>query len=101
MRNRLPNRRESTILDVFYLNERYHVSYSRFPEGHIGEVFIHGPKVGSDMDAVTFTSGVVLSIALQRGATLDELSLSAARLPDGSAADFIGHILDVLKKEPL
>ena len=99
MRSRLPNRRESTTLNIFHNNERYHVSYSQFPDGAIGEVFLHGPKVGSDMDAVTFTTGVILSIALQHGATLEELSHSTARFPDGSAADFIGHIIDVLIKE--
>lgn len=103
-RKALPNRRESCILDVWYNNERYHVSYSRepgptYPSTPIKEVFIHGPKVGSDADSLSFTMGVALSIALQRGATLDELSHSVARHPNGDASDFIGHIIDTLKKE--
>lgn len=52
------------------------------------------------MDSVSFTVGVILSIALQRGATLEELSHSSARDPSGEASDFIGYIIDVLQKEP-
>lgn len=102
LRQILPNRRDSRILDVWFNNERYHVSYSRDPRGtDIREVFIHGPKVGSDIDAISYTVGVTLSIALQRGATLEELSHSVARHPNGEAADFIGYIIDTLRKEPL
>lgn len=104
MRKVLPNRMESVVLDVWYNDERYRVAYSRspgpgYPDTPIREIFIHGPKSGSDLDSISFTVGVILSIALQRGATLDELSHSVARLPVGEAADFIGHVIDTLKEE--
>jgi len=100
----LPNRRESVVLDVWHNEERYHVAYSRdpgagYPNTPIREIFIHGPKSGSDLDAISLTVAVILSMPLQRGATLDELSHSAARLPDSNAADFIGTVIDTLRKE--
>ena len=95
-RQRLPNRRPSTTLDVWHNNERYHVSFSKDTDNVIREVFVHGPRAGSDLDALAFDIGVALSLGLQHGATVGSLLHSMARLEDGSNASFVGRILEAL-----
>lgn len=95
MRNRLPNRRESRTLDVWHNNERYHVSFSRAGT-RIAEIFLHGPKIGSQLDAIAYDIGVALSVALQHGSTVEELLNSAARLEDGQPASIVGAVLAAL-----
>jgi len=96
-RSRLPPRRQSTTLDLWYKGERFHVSYARDPDGRISEVFLHGPKVGSDLDGMAFDIGVALSLALQHGADVDVLGHSVARLEDGHPASIVGAVLDMLR----
>lgn len=96
MRNRLPNRRESRTLDVWHNYERYHVSYSRDANNRIAEIFMHGPKVGSQLDSIAYDLGVGLSVALQHGACVDELLASASRLEDGKPASVVGAVLEAL-----
>jgi hypothetical protein len=95
-RQRLPNRRPSTTLDVWHNNERYHVSFSKDADNVIREVFVHGPRAGSDLDALAFDIGVAISLGLQFGARIDDLRHSMARLEDGRSASFVGKILEAL-----
>jgi hypothetical protein len=100
MRQRLPNRRNSAVTDVIFHEERWHVAWSRYGWfGPIAEVFVRGPKSGSHMDALGYSIGTTLSIALQHGVPLDELAHSVCRLEDGSPADIVGAILDALIAE--
>ena len=95
MRERLPNRRESRTLGLWHQRERYHVSYSRNGT-RIAEVFLHGPKAGSALDAIAFDIGVALSLALQSGTDICDLRKSVSRLEDGQPASIVGAVLDRL-----
>ena len=95
-RARLPNRRPSTTLDVWHNNERYHVSFSKDESNVIREVFVHGPRAGSDLDALAFDVGVAISLGLQCGASISDLRHSMARLETGAPASFVGQILEAL-----
>jgi hypothetical protein len=100
VRNRLANRRNSATSEFRFNEERYHVTYSRYGWfGPIAEVFIVGPKRGSNMDAVSYSVGTTISIALQHGVELTELAHSVCRLEDGMPADIIGAVLDHLITE--
>ena len=98
-RKRPPQRREAATIDVIHNNQRYHVSYGRYPSGELMEVFVHGAKVGSDVDSIACTGSTILSIALQNGASLKELQQASLRLDDGTPADFFGAVLDALAEE--
>lgn len=85
---------------MYHNNERYHVTYSRYDFlGNIAEVFVVGPKRGSTMDAISYSVGTTISIALQHGVPLNELAHSVCRLEDGSPADIVGAVLDHLIAE--
>lgn len=97
-RFRLPQRRESTLVDLFWGNERYHVAYSSLG-GRILEVFIQGPRAGTDMYAICCTASVVISIALQHGTPLKTLADAVLRDPMGNPVDIVGVTLDFLVAE--
>jgi hypothetical protein len=66
----------------------------------IGEVFTHGAKVGSAMDAILDDACVTLSLLLQHGVEPAALAGSMGRLGDGKTpASIIGTLADLLARE--
>ena len=88
-REKLPNRREGETLLVDHRHsagtateqtETMTVSYSRYPDGRIGEVFVNCENRRSERSiGLWHDIGIIVSIALQRGATLTELSSAMSR----------------------
>lgn len=68
------------------------------------EIFIDGPKDGTDMAAIVSDASVLISLSLQSGVTAEAMSHSIARIPDpmdGPAtepASVIGAAIDALVK---
>jgi hypothetical protein len=93
-RSRLSNRRESTVEDLYFNGERYHISYSW--DAGVKEVFISGPRAGTDLYAICCTAATVVSIALQYGVPLQVLRESALRDKEGNPCEIMGAVLDVL-----
>ncbi len=63
-------------------------------------MFLHGAKVGSDVDGLHADVGVLLSHLLQHGDTLDAIAAGMARLgAQRSPASIIGAALDLLVKD--
>lgn len=94
-RHRLPNRRESTIEELYFNGERYHISYS-IHGGEIREVFVSGPRAGTDLYAICCTAATVISIALQYGVPLKVMRDASLRDKQGNPTEIIGALLDVL-----
>ena len=71
MREKLPDRRLAVTRQMA---DEYHVSFGLDPRnGALGEVFIKGSKIGSDMEMLLDDASVVLSLALQYGVPVDQL----------------------------
>ena len=68
-RQRLPNRRRAETVDIEVAGSQYQLSVGYFPDGRIGELFIAGPKSGSDMHGLLADLGVVISRLFQHGDT--------------------------------
>ncbi len=94
-RFRLPNRRESTVEELLYNGERFHISYSAL-QGRVWEVFISGPRAGTDLYAICATAATVISLALQHGVPLTTMKDAALRDKEGNPVDIVGAVLDVL-----
>lgn len=94
-RVRLPNRRESTIEDLYFNGERYHISYSE-GDGGIREVFISGPRAGTDLYSICATAATMVSLALQHGVPLHVMRDASLRDKEGNPTEIIGAVLDVL-----
>ncbi len=101
-RRQLPNRRLSEIHDIQVAGRAYSVGVSFFGDGAIGEVFISGPKVGSEMDAVLADGAILASLGLQFGVPPAALAKTMSRLSTGpwEAATFpaspLGAAMDLV-----
>jgi hypothetical protein len=74
----------------------YYVTHGMFASGEAAEIFISGNKPTSETAQIVSDAGVILSIALQSGASLDVLRHAVARNRDGSPVTIIGAALDVV-----
>lgn len=97
-RQKFPNRRDSRLFDFHFKGIDWKISYSRLPDGRVGEIFLHGGKSGSDVDALRYSIGVILSHLLQHGADIKDILPSLPRLPNGHHAEIIGAILREIEK---
>ena len=97
-RNRLPDRRPNETVELMFNDTCYAVTVGYYPNtGRIGEIFTHGAKVGSAMDAILDDACVALSMLLQYGTEPGSLASSMGRHGDGQApASIIGALADLL-----
>lgn len=83
-RERLPNRRASEVFDFEHGSILYTVGVSRNPDGRLAEVFVDGEKVDSATAIAMRDAAIMLSIALQKGCTVEEI------LPAGTSSRSCG-----------
>lgn len=99
-RQRLPDRRQAETLNIEVAGNVYQLSIGYFADGRVGEVFLGGPKSGSDMQGLLADLGVVISRLFQHGDTPLSLAAGMARLGDGTTpASIVGVIADALAGE--
>lgn len=93
MRERLPDRRQSEAVETVCVwgaattqevHEPLLVTYGRYPDGRIGEVFINSMaeaqgKLASRTLSLQQDVAVLISIALQHGAPIEELRAAVGR----------------------
>ena len=95
-RARLPDRRLNDTAEIEFRGVRYAVTVGYFPDGRCGEVFTHGAKVGSDMDALLDDACVAVSLLIQHGVDPAALARSMGRLEQGGPASIIGALADLM-----
>lgn len=93
-RERLPQRRRSETVTFVHINTRYEGTAGFYDDGRVAEVFLHGPKAGSDLEAVARDAAVTTSLALQHGVPLDTIRAALTREPDGTPAGAMGVLLE-------
>jgi hypothetical protein len=99
IRERLANRRPSWNFDIEVSGRNYRVSFSRFPDGRLAEIFINNNRVNSDSDTAAKDSAVVCSIALQYGAPVDVIRKALMRDSNDHPSGPLGLALDLLAKD--
>jgi len=92
-RQRFPNRRESTSLPFDAEGIHWIVSYSRLPDGKVGELFIACNKPGSKIEANVRDAVISVSIGLQYGAPLEVFQEAFTADEDGSPASVLGRAI--------
>ncbi len=75
---------------------RYVAGVGRFNDGRLAEIFLYSDKSGTTIETHARDAAIVASIALQHGATADELRHALTRNGDGSASGALGALLDKL-----
>jgi hypothetical protein len=96
MRVRLPNRRAAETVNLDYDGARFMVTIGFYPDGRPGEVFVHGARSGSGMDALLADACVVVSCLIQHGVVPTELGASMGRFSNAVPASVIGAVVDLV-----
>ena len=94
-RERLPHRRAAETVELEHNGSRFTVTIGFYPEGRPGEVFTHGIRSGSNLDALLSDACVVISCLMQHGVEPREISGSMGRLGNAEAASIIGAVIDL------
>lgn len=96
----LPWRRPHEAFHFEHWQRRFIAGIGRsYPNGPVQEVFINTGKTGEQSEILARDSAVILSIALQCGATIDMLRHAITRDLDGRASGPIGALLDILARD--
>jgi hypothetical protein len=95
-RMRLPNRRAAETAALEHDGARFMVTIGFYPDGRPGEVFTHGARSGSNMDALLADACVVVSCLIQHGIQPRELASSMGRLGNARPASVIGAVVDLV-----
>jgi hypothetical protein len=95
-RERLPNRRFAETVELEHGGQRFTVTIGLYPDGRPGEVFTHGARSGSTLDALLADACVVVSCLMQHGAEPRDLAASMGRLGNLEPASVIGAVLDLV-----
>ena len=94
-RERLPNRRAAETVELEHGGQRFTVTIGFYPDGRPGEVFTHGARSGSNLDALLADACVVASCLIQHGAEPRDLAASMGRLGSAEPASIIGAVVDL------
>jgi hypothetical protein len=96
IRRTLPQRRAAETFDMRFWSQNFTVTIGFYPDGTPGEVFIDGGKTGQDIQSTARDAAVVLSLALQHGATIETIRHAVTRSGSGEPASILGAVVDVL-----
>ena len=94
-RARLPDRRAAETVAIEHAGTRFTVTVGFYPDGRPGEVFTHGTKAGSNLDAILADACVVVSCLIQHGVDPRQLAESVGRLGNDQPASIIGAVIDL------
>jgi hypothetical protein len=89
-RERLPDRRKAELRDFEHGGRRWTVTFGRFADGRVAEVFLDGAKE-SPLVELAQESALAASLALQSGCSIETLRHALA----GRHAGPLGAALDL------
>jgi hypothetical protein len=98
---RLPGRREHEVLEFEYVGLLCRGGVGRYPDQRVAEIFQNIAKDGSAADVNARDSAIAASLAFQHGCDVVVLRRALTRNPDGSAAETLGRLIDILLSEEM
>lgn len=96
-RLRLPARRAHAVVEFVHGGVPYVAGFGG--DGGTHELFLNAGKAGTSLEAMSRDAAVVLSLALQYGAPLDEIRAALTREDDGRPSGPVGAFLDLIAEE--
>ena len=93
-RRRLPTRRYSENFNTEFHGPKYAVTFTRFDDGTLAEVFVSNHKAGNASDVAARDAGILLSFCLQHGVAAQTIARALSRNSDGSAGGLMAAVLD-------
>ena len=97
-RERLPERRAAATVNLEHGSSRFTVTIGFYPDGRPGEVFTHGIRTGSGLDALLADACVLLSLLMQHGLEPAQIASSMGRSGSAEPASIIGAVIDLAAK---
>jgi hypothetical protein len=82
-------------VELEHNGSRFTVTIGFYPDGRPGEVFTHGIRSGSNLDALLADACVVVSCLIQHGVEPREIASSMGRLGNAEPASIIGAVIDL------
>jgi hypothetical protein len=97
----LPQRRRCETFEIAFggLNRSHTVTAGYYDDGSLGEVFINSGRSGEPVEAIARDGAVVLSLALQYGADLQNIKTAITRDDQGAPTSVVGAVVDRLSEE--
>jgi hypothetical protein len=95
-RQRLPNRRACVSFSFVCNDLDYTATVSYFADGRLAEIFLSNRRANSHSDAAAKDSGIVCSLALQGGVSVDVIRHALLRDAQGRPSSPLGVALDLL-----
>jgi hypothetical protein len=92
----MPNRRASEVFEFQAGGLGYTASFSCFPDGRVGELFLNNHKSNSAADTNARDSAIAFSFAVQHGADTEEIRRALSRDAQGRALGPLGVALDII-----
>jgi hypothetical protein len=96
MRQRLPNRRQCTLLDYESMGLKFTAGVSRYPNGQIAELFLDNHKAGSAIGTLVRDMAIAFSFAVQHGADPEEIRKALCRDSEGRPLGPLAAALDLI-----
>jgi hypothetical protein len=96
----LPQRRRCETFEIAFggLARSHTITLGFYEGGALGEVFINGGKSGEVVEAIARDGAVLLSLALQYGAELDNIRSAITRDEQGAPSSIVGAVVDQLSE---
>jgi hypothetical protein len=98
-RETLPNHRECVSFPLTWNNHKFVLRAAFFPDGRVAETFVASFKIGSEIQALSRDSTILISLALQHGCGLDTIQKALTKGEDGMPASLIGSMVDAIVDE--
>lgn len=100
LRELLPARRRNQTFNMPFggMNTMFTITLGYYDDGRVGEFFIDGAKIGSEMAAITHDAATIVSIGLQYGVPLDTFRHAVSRDLNNAALTVLGAVLDKINE---
>jgi hypothetical protein len=94
----LPPRRQSETFEVVFSGVQVTVSFGRYQDGRIGEVFLSTRKAGSPVDIAARDTAVLMSLLLQYGCSARIMARALTADAHGTPEGLAGQVAEIIER---
>lgn len=94
----LPDRRQSANEDVTFAGVQVSVSFGRYDDGRIGEVFLSTRKAGTAIDIACRDTAVLISLLLQHGCPASTIGRATTADAHGQPEGLAGIVAQLIEE---
>ena len=95
----MPNRRQAENFEINFSGMPVSVTFGRYDDGRIGEVFLSTRKVGTTLDVAARDTAVLLSLLLQYGCSAKIIGRAITADEKGKPEGLAGVIARMIEEQ--